>query len=368
MMAMYLRHNLDFTSAEIRGVKADRSARESFGDNATGYVQVKREGALCIVKVRVTPEHKHGYIEEVEILQSHQKSATGKKSSLSAVGTSKKFVRVTDLGSSKSKELHPVDTSYLAEFLEICQEKEVGNIQLTNMFLPEKALSIHSLHVEHLSMTGGAPGNADDFIRYMRSRMTPDLCKVAEATTNQAGSDMWHRLRYGRITASKACAASKCKTIDGALVENIFGASFKPTNAMKRGVRLESEVLKVIKKTRQVLIKKCGLYLSNECPILGASPDAIAPTFVVEIKCPISDKTKATYINGSNLANKHFCQIQMHFIGLRRGLFCIAEPDFEQTKAVTEVWVKYDRAYCEDISQSCLTFWSQAIFARLNAI
>ncbi|KAG8188291.1 hypothetical protein JTE90_012124, partial [Oedothorax gibbosus] len=93
MMAMYFKDNLDFTSAEIRGVKADRSARESYGDNAIG---------------------------------------------------------------SKSKELNPVDKSYLAEFLVICQEKEVGNIQLTNMFLPaqpEKALSVHSLHVEYLSMT-----------------------------------------------------------------------------------------------------------------------------------------------------------------------------------------------------------------------
>ncbi|KAG8179578.1 hypothetical protein JTE90_019184, partial [Oedothorax gibbosus] len=36
MMAMYFKDNLDFTSAEIRGVKADRSARESYGDNAIG--------------------------------------------------------------------------------------------------------------------------------------------------------------------------------------------------------------------------------------------------------------------------------------------------------------------------------------------
>lgn len=41
-----------------------RSGRENYGDNAIGYVQVKREGNICTVKAKVTPEHsihKKGY-------------------------------------------------------------------------------------------------------------------------------------------------------------------------------------------------------------------------------------------------------------------------------------------------------------------
>lgn len=34
-----------------------RSGRESYGDNAIGYVQVRREVNLCTVKAKVTPEH-----------------------------------------------------------------------------------------------------------------------------------------------------------------------------------------------------------------------------------------------------------------------------------------------------------------------
>ena len=34
-----------------------RSSRESYGDNAVGYVQVKRNGNVCTVKASVTPEH-----------------------------------------------------------------------------------------------------------------------------------------------------------------------------------------------------------------------------------------------------------------------------------------------------------------------
>lgn len=34
-----------------------RSGRENYGDNAVGYVQVKRDANLCTVKAKVTPEH-----------------------------------------------------------------------------------------------------------------------------------------------------------------------------------------------------------------------------------------------------------------------------------------------------------------------
>ncbi|KAF9793768.1 hypothetical protein SFRURICE_008884 [Spodoptera frugiperda] len=56
-MTAYFTSNSDFTSTEIKGVKAARSARETYGDSAVGYVQVKREGNICTVKARITPEH-----------------------------------------------------------------------------------------------------------------------------------------------------------------------------------------------------------------------------------------------------------------------------------------------------------------------
>ncbi|KAL4713904.1 hypothetical protein ACJJTC_015558 [Scirpophaga incertulas] len=34
-----------------------RSERECYGDSAVGYVQVKRDGDICVVKAQITPEH-----------------------------------------------------------------------------------------------------------------------------------------------------------------------------------------------------------------------------------------------------------------------------------------------------------------------
>lgn len=50
--------NFVFYSAASTHSSYFSSTRESYGDNAIGYVQIKRDGELCTVKSRVTPEHK----------------------------------------------------------------------------------------------------------------------------------------------------------------------------------------------------------------------------------------------------------------------------------------------------------------------
>lgn len=52
------------------------STKESYGDNAVGYVQLKREGKLCFVRGKITPEHKInnvGYIVEVVVDENEEK-------------------------------------------------------------------------------------------------------------------------------------------------------------------------------------------------------------------------------------------------------------------------------------------------------
>ena len=34
-----------------------RSGRETYGDNAVGYVEVKRDKNICLVRGKITPEH-----------------------------------------------------------------------------------------------------------------------------------------------------------------------------------------------------------------------------------------------------------------------------------------------------------------------
>lgn len=62
-----------------------------------------------------------------------------------------------------------------------------------------------------------------------------------------------------------------------------------------------------------IVFRKVGLFLSVDCLIIGASPDAVSDEFTVEIKCPTSDKTFHNYINDSgNIMIKYLYQIQMY--------------------------------------------------------
>lgn len=58
MISEFLESDCRFTAAENQGIKLSKAANRLYGDSAIGYVQVKKEGPLCTVIVRVTPEHK----------------------------------------------------------------------------------------------------------------------------------------------------------------------------------------------------------------------------------------------------------------------------------------------------------------------
>ncbi|XP_047541297.1 uncharacterized protein LOC125074114 [Vanessa atalanta] len=141
MVAHYLSTNSDFVATEMRGIKMQRSARDSYGDDAIGYVQVKRVGDVCTVKCRITPEHRvrtipyHCSLEcnekDEEVLnvtcedcaasrggckhtiaflmwlhrRSEEPSTTAtkcywKKSKLSGIGTTLKMIKAKDFGTS----------------------------------------------------------------------------------------------------------------------------------------------------------------------------------------------------------------------------------------------------------------------------
>ncbi|CAH2016451.1 unnamed protein product [Acanthoscelides obtectus] len=76
MIDEYYRHNADFVKANVRNVKTQRSGKQSYGDQAIGFVQLMREGSICTVKCHVTPEHKiheKGYQVTICINEAEEK-------------------------------------------------------------------------------------------------------------------------------------------------------------------------------------------------------------------------------------------------------------------------------------------------------
>lgn len=261
-----------------------RSARESYGDDAIGYVQVQRQGQECTVKARITPEHKvkskpyrctFVCNEETECIisvccedcaaslggckhaialimwlnrRTEEPSCTSvkcywRKAKLSTVGSSLKFIKTADLVTPISKKaktsklnLPTSDGSFLKEIVEKSRQSKVNSMLMLYHKLDDgPTLSIHSMACHYKRLV--QQPNADGFIQYCKDHMAKtDLKIIARDTIDQSESNMWFKLRYGRITASKLHEIAHCTKEDGVLVEQMLGAyTFKDTKAIGRG-------------------------------------------------------------------------------------------------------------------------------------
>lgn len=166
-----------------------RSSRDSYGDDAVSYVQVKREGKLCTVKCKICPEHKvHSKLygctlildeEEENILsvrcedcvasqggckhaiaflmwvhrRSEEPSCTSvecywKKSKLSRVGSSLKYITAKEL--SKGNPVLPGNSSALMKFLQEAKKRKVGDCELLKYQVNIIKVSFNLSYVEDL--------------------------------------------------------------------------------------------------------------------------------------------------------------------------------------------------------------------------
>lgn len=298
-----------------------------------------------------------------------------KKSKLSSVGSTLKFVKSSDIFPVKNNNSR-TNMDFSASFLSDVVEHGKNDNSNTNSTLLKyykgiqcfDNLSLHNLSYWFIE-TKGRAFSSEDFLEFCEQHMAHDLCVDAEEKTRlQSSSSLWHQLRFARITASKLYEASRCKTIDGSLVESIFGAKIKDTPLMKRGRVLEEQVVKVVEKITGKTFTNVGLILSGSSPIIGASPDAISTDHVMEVKCPSTITAVSRYVSEHGmLTPKCLCQIQlqMHMTGKMEGLFCVAHPDFESSQNVDIYNVHYDGQYIKTIIDQAISFWKLAIYPKL---
>lgn len=368
-------------------------------------MQLKRDDKLCTVKCKICPEHKvHAKLygctlivdEEEDIIisiqchdcvaskggckhaiaflmwvhrRSEEPSCTAvecywKKSKLSRVGSSLKFMTAKEL--SNGNQLLPANMSVLTEFLDEAKKRKIQNCELLkyrNDFILSDtyAISMHHLRCKYKHK------GVDDFLK--------DICiteslinKVEEETREQHKCNLWYELRYGRITASRAYEVSRCKTADGTLVSLILGGKIPDTVPMRRGRVLEDEVRKTVEIKLKKNINKCGLMLSEKCPIIAGSPDGIFQDGIIEIKCPSSSKTYKNYVINGEATEKYFAQmqLQMYLTQKKTRVYCVADPDYSNNKKVTLINIPFNLEYIENlINNNLIVFWKSQIYPLL---
>ncbi|XP_026736708.1 uncharacterized protein LOC113500198 [Trichoplusia ni] len=405
MLGNFFAFNADFCSSEFRNVKTSMSSRASYGDDAISYVQLQRDGKVCIIKCKICPEHKVlaklyrctlVVDEEEEIVlsvqcedcvasqggckhaiaflmwvhrRSEEPSCTSvecywKKSKLSRVGSSLKYMTAKDL--SKGNPLLQPNSSVVQKFLEEGKRRKIQDCELlkyqpTHSVCEIEAVSMHQLVCKFKEKC------VEEFLKKVEISASV-IKKVEEETREQSKSRLWYELRYGRITASRGFEVSRCKTNDGTLVALILGAKIPDTTSMKRGRMLEDEVRKSVEKKLNKKINKCGLVLNSTYPMIAGSPDGIFEDGIIEIKCPNTIKTYKTYIKNGEPTEKYNTQmqLQMFLTGKKNCFFCVADPGYCKNKKVEILSVQYDPIYIENlIKVKLLEFWKINIYPLL---
>lgn len=294
------------------------------------------------------------------------------KPKLSSIGTSIKLVTAEEFKkkSTESAASVPSDvSSFVTDLTAVGVDMNLKGHLLRYSADYVDTFENLSLYKLMLRFTEEGGVQYDDFIKFAITNMTESLCTEAEKKTRaQVGSPSWHELRFGRVSASKLFDFAHCKTADGTLVESIIGAyKIKDTKFMKRGRLLEKEVLGCVTEKLRTKFTSCGFFTLPMHPIFGASPDAISTEYVVEIKCPSSNKTMLNYIRDNNICDKFKAQINLQMLCARKkkGLFCVASPDFEDTKNVTIIPVQYDEEFLNGLIAPAHENWKQFVFPKL---
>ena len=66
-----------------------------------------------------------------------------------------------------------------------------------------------------------------------------------------------------------------------------------------------------------------------------------------------------------NVKYKAQMNLEMFSTGLSKGLFIVADPDFEINKKVTLKWIDYNQDFTTSLMEKSITFWKNNIFPKL---
>lgn len=287
------------------------------------------------------------------------------KSKLSRVGTSLKYMTAKDL--SNGRPSLSSDNGVLEKFLVEGKKRKLNNCELLK-YQPgynrddTECVSMHQLVLKFKDKS------CDTFLEKLILIITDAvIIKIEEETREQHQNSLWFELRYGRITASRAFEFSRCKTDDGTLLSLIMGGKIPDTPAMKRGRILEDEVRKTVSIKLGKNIKKCGLMLSKNYPMIAGSPDGICQDSIIEIKCPMSAKNYKNYIKNGEPTNKYNAQmqLQMYLTGLQKGYFCVADSNYSTNKKVEILCVLFDEKYVSEFLKVLVSLWKAKVYPLL---
>jgi hypothetical protein len=235
MVLSYIFENPCFNQSETRNVKTMDSGRKEYGDEAIGYVAIKRKNNICVVKAKITPEHsisKPPYKISCVIDEKNERIKSAKCEDCAASeGGCKHAIALlfwllrrsqdpttTDvicywtapkLSSGKSEPItldkfgkrrnissFKVSGSFLRQVISAKQNHNAVGLKFFNKKLDHEMLFMDRMKASFAFSTTQHMNDAEQFIMFLQNKMTTESCnKIEKITTEQSTSTDWYQYR-----------------------------------------------------------------------------------------------------------------------------------------------------------------------------
>lgn len=142
-------------------------------------------------------------------------------------------------------------------------------------------------YCEKLDMSSEEFESAKQLFLQGLQKAKQEISSIEERTRSQYNCLEWLKI----LTASNfgTICRRKATTFCSPLVKSLLSANYIRSASMDWGKNHEAKALEDLEKFAKIKIKKCGLFLNEEYPFLGATPDGlVGDSGLVEIKSPWS--------------------------------------------------------------------------------
>ena len=126
-----------------------------------------------------------------------------RKSALSKVGTTTKYITVEQMSKRRAQNIPPSEALF-KEFVQEAKIRKVSNCELLRYTNTDyNNIKQFSLHQYIISSSDEVKSDVKELLKCLKEQLNEKtLASIEAATKGQNKSSLWYELRYGRITAS----------------------------------------------------------------------------------------------------------------------------------------------------------------------
>ncbi|KAL4720785.1 hypothetical protein ACJJTC_015668 [Scirpophaga incertulas] len=210
---------------------------------------------------------------------------------------------------------------------------------------------------------------------------------IERKTVLQSNCSEWLELRRSLLTASnfgKVVTRRNDVSCHNMIKELLYKSKIDHISAIKHGKDSEKIAIKQLETQEKIKIEPCGLFIDEEIPFLGATPDGLSSNdhdTIIEIKCPLTaykigledaiKNRKVTFWkdtkHGLQINKNHqwYYQIQGQLHVTKRSKCLFAVWSNENSPLKTEIIKRDDIFWKEKMEKKLTTFYLHCILPEL---